>query len=642
MINNKNIQSGADIEILLGAGYIREIIQTFYDSETIPRQVNISNYGIHFNPIQNVEIIDGQNGDIELTMALDFTDANGNIIQIVSGNSSFKTKLHFNRQTNENGNISELKIKLEVVDYTGNIATAINVANDFINADSSLTDQQKDELTLTKEKTLALVNETLGKEYPLNIFGKGKQIRSLEIKKFSDDNQLEKAIGIYMNLRLQQGPEDFNVFANTINLSEAINFLPQGQAIAFGMNEDMYSRLASDIKQSFAEERNKGEGDWHYPLKDGNKTKGKFRSLKISPYKTPIFNNGAWTGEFKIHNALLITLKGEVDVKKADISPDFTVKIALKPIINNGSLEWETELIDSDVDLTFWEKLKLGFIFGFVIGWILSIFTGPIGMAVGGALTGISMLIIDPIADAIGEGIIEDLYKQYIDTSLFDAIPDRVTTVTKRKDPFHLTDYQVVSNFTELSINDEGFSLAATATTGTQFIPIEHVAIKNEIRNNNNEITGFEIRVKDYSSIEASEINKFERRDASHKPELFYLSLEEIKIRKSNNRYINKLQFNWPYEIDKKNNAISRIKVISSVEKKEIENKYLLPHLSERAEWFEANLKNQTMQDVIEALEKKLGRILNENDNNEKERRYREKFKEWIEEEELALSLIHI
>lgn len=635
MINNNNIQSGADIEILLGASYIENIIKTFFESKSIPDQISLGSNGVKIHPIQSLQILDGNNQDVELNIPLDFLDNNGTTL--LSGRSNFVTKLNFNRISNDAGNIAELKLKLEIIDYTGNIANAIELANALTNANANLSDEDKAKRIWTKPKVLEELNKTLGQEYPLNIFGKGKQIRNMEIKKFADDNQAEKAIGIYINLRLQQGPEDFNVFENTINVSEAINFLPEGQAISFGMNEDMFNRLASDIKQSFAEERNKGEGDWHYPLKDGDKTKGKFRSLKITPYKTPIFNGMNFTGEFEMHNALLITLKGEIDVKEADIKPDFTVKIALKPNINNGNLEWETELIDSDVDLTFWETLKLGFAFGFIIGWVLAIFTGPIGLAVGGVLGGISMLFIDPIADAIGEGIISDLYKQYIDTSLFDAIPDRVTTITRRRDPFYLTDFQVVSNISELSINDEGFSLAATASTGTQFIPVDHVVIKNEIRNSQNDIIGFEIRVKDWQKIDADVLPNFTRKNSSINPALFYLSVDEVRSRKSSgDRYRQKLQFNWPFKIDKENNSISRIKTISTVEKIEIENKYLLPHLNERGEWFDANLKDSTMQEVVTALEKKLGRPLNDNDDKEKQRRYNEKFKEWIEEEELT------
>ena len=56
--------------------------------------------------------------------------------------------------------------------------------------------------------------------------------------------------------------------------------------------------------------------------------------------------------------------------------------------------------------------------------------------------------------------------------------------------------------------------------------------------------------------------------------------------------------------------------------------------MEERAQWFEANLKSETMDKVVEKLEKKLGRPLTDNDNKEKKRRYNEKFKEWIEEEE--------
>ncbi len=622
MVVNTEIKSGADIEILLGENYLQQIIQTFFDSNSIPPNLSIQGYRIDINPLTNLQLLDADDRDIQLDIPLDYFLPDGSQIPI-AGNTTIDAKLNLNKSFTEDGNINELKIQIEVVDFGGTIQTAVNIANT----------QLPSNLQLTHQSVVALLNANLGQEYPLNIFGKDKQIRNMESVKYADNGQTSKAIGIYLNLRLQKGPEDFNVFENTIDLNEAVNFLPADQDVAFGIPNEMFSRISSDLKEGFAVESEAGGGNWSYPLKDGNKVIGKLRSIKILPYKTPIFNGISVTG-FELQNSLQVILKGEIFVKEADIKPDFTVQIELKPNIVNGAIEWTSDLIDSDVDLSFWETLKLSFTFGFIIGWILSIFTGPIGLAVGGILTGIAAIIADPIADAIGEGIIEDIYKDYVDTSLFDAIPDRVTTITKRRDPFHETEYQVVSNFNHVLIDDDGFSMAGTASTGENYVPFDHVIIKNEIRGTNDSIQGFEIRVKDWNDIEEDILPTFERKHIQNKPELFYLSTNEIKSRKSDGRYSRKLQFNWPWEIDKKSNEIKHLKTISSVEKKEIENKHIKPHLSNRTQWYNDNLKEDTMAEIVEDMEKDLGRPLTDDDDKEKRRRFTEKLTEWLEEEE--------
>ena len=77
MVINEQIKSGADIEILLGENYITQILQTFYDSKSIPESFTLDNgYTIGINPMSGLRFLDDNNRDIRLDIPLDFFDEN--------------------------------------------------------------------------------------------------------------------------------------------------------------------------------------------------------------------------------------------------------------------------------------------------------------------------------------------------------------------------------------------------------------------------------------------------------------------------------------------------------------------------------------------------------------------------------------
>lgn len=630
MINNQDIKSGADLEILLGGPYLKEVFNTFFEAEMIPEMIELAEgYSIKINKPQSIEIIEGSRKDLRIKLFLTLYNPNGTVNALVREVTTLDAKLDFKIEKNDADQVTGIKLKVRVVDFSGGLSTMIEFANLMLqiqaetNPDSNLPIS-----SIPPVLVLAMLNEHLGQERPLNIFNQGTVIRDLKIKKFTDD-PLTSAFGIYLNLNLKEGPEPDSLFENEIDLNEAINFLPSGKAIAFGMNDDAFTRFGTNVKQTFAEEKNAGKGDWHYPLKDNrDKVVGRLSSIKLGAYKTPIMEGLAVTG-WENKNHFYVEMKGEVYVDEMgiELEPDFRILVGIIPKIVNGKLEWETSLIDTDIDLTFWEELKLSFTAGFIIGWVLGVFTGPIGLILGaGITTGVGLLVTDTIADAIGENMVEGMYKDYVDASMFEAMPDRVTTIWKRYDPFYWTQHQVVSLLDMVKVNDDGFSFCGNATTGIETTPVEHVVYKDEIRRENGEVFGFDVRVKDYQNIDPKYIDNHLRRDPENHPDRFAITLAELDYRKAHKKFSSRLMFFYPFKIDVDNGRINRIMTISDREKKEIEDKYVNPYLAERGEWFEANKKEETMQEVEEEYK---------GDNEtEKERRYNAKKNEWLEAEE--------
>ncbi len=149
------------------------------------------------------------------------------------------------------------------------------------------------------------------------------------------------ALGVYLNLRLRNGPDDDEFLEDRGELADAENFLPPGEDLAFGLPGSLYPKLGADARFRMAEETS-----------DRAAASFAFRSARTRPIRTARSGRGSRTSPCRRSggDALRIEVDGEAFLDNLP-DPDFRFRFDIKPQIEDGLLTLPPAEHDLDVDL---------------------------------------------------------------------------------------------------------------------------------------------------------------------------------------------------------------------------------------------------------------------------------------------------
>src|SRR5690606_14143595 len=124
-----------------------------------------------------------------------------------------------------------------------------------------------DQFGVTKEELLARIKQQADRDVPLPFVGAGSDIERIQTRQLPSMDGGPVAIGFYMNLRLRNGPEPDAFLPERGDIFSCMNFLEHGRDIAFAVRKDLLADLSAHQKFLFAEPRNDGSGEFHFPLR---------------------------------------------------------------------------------------------------------------------------------------------------------------------------------------------------------------------------------------------------------------------------------------------------------------------------------------------------------------------------------------
>jgi hypothetical protein len=217
----------------------------------------------------------------------------------------------------------------------------------------------------------------------------------------------------------------------------------------------------------FAEPKNDGSGEFHYPLRreffnPNSEQIGKLFGISIDP---GIDENGQFNGNINVQ------IRGEYFLDNF-FNPDFTFTLTLIPHFENGVVTWS-----HSTDLCSDLAAILSFL---VFRWL-----GLIGY-----------LVATEIAD---DALLDDDQREQMSRFL-ESLPVSVPMEDIRWDPFYLTTHQIITRVDEWIVNDKGIAFAGRAALGKNTKPVNHIVLRTEVRNDNFEIMRLEYRVRDHAN----------------------------------------------------------------------------------------------------------------------------------------------
>lgn len=584
MIDVTLVKSGFDSELLFNRRYIRYLLMNSLETGAMPFVIDFSfdNNGIPVNV--HIDLYAPEDYD------RNYAPASGALLPALTSNEAFDVEILFDRDDG-----ADLRIRL-IGDVSGLLAPFTNEAVDIFTTFTllfdtddqgrqsnarvalSLIDVQGPIIDLavslpqvTKTDIMNMMATYVNREVPLSMVGNNGQVQSIAMQKLAGSNIDQDVIALYLNLLLRNGPNEEDVFADRGDINAALNFLPEGQDIAFGMPGSIYDRISSDAFQRTAVEGPEGSGNFSHPIlsdpSDPESDKlGKIKSITIEPANV----NGTFTDQLKItvHGELI----WDVEIFGIDIAPDpdFFLYITIKPIITNGVISWD---ISYDLDFDPLLKFLINFVLASLVG---ALFIGTLGigaLAVGtfafALLYGLEDALVEPL---IVQSLMSD-YNEAVDTGFLDAIPNRLTIESKRWDPFYFTDHQIVAKTDAMLIRSAGLGFAGKAMLNKAARFVNHVVARTEVRNENDKVTGLLYRVKDHLNagndftgiFPGTDRETFVQVTGDEENNLFALTREEIKARIDAGKLAPRILYN-AQKVHLKNHQVHEISAISERE----------------------------------------------------------------------------
>jgi hypothetical protein len=364
------------------------------------------------------------------------------------------------------GLLSDIGLKIELLDINGPL----------IDAAEGLPPDDDGNPVFSKADTLASMKQQVDRTVDFSVAGGGK-IAAIALKKFFADDETLNAIGIYINLILQNGPNSTDLLPDRGNVDDAQNFLPKDSHMAFGFARETYRRLGDDLFQKMAVLKEGTTDEFEYPLLQDGEKKGKIKSISVYPER--LLGTQAFT------NVLVIDVHGEYAIEDF-FDPDFHFLIRLVPIQNNGLLDFD---LDFDLRLS-----TLGKFVAFFLGMVITVLLPKLGLT----LLFATLLIIK-IIEKVGEDAAAGVIQSELDkTSFLDTLPNKLTVEKRRWDPLYFTTHRVEAAVDDLVVNDSGFAFSANDLfIGKKFEPLPDMVIRAPTRDDDGAVNGLLYRAKD-------------------------------------------------------------------------------------------------------------------------------------------------
>ena len=585
-IDQSRIASGFDLELLLSERYIKYFLLTSFETGSMPWYMqdvdpntgDVTHIMIHppvelqenrlYEPQEQfvphpfpdeipivftehaqacaVELLpDDQEADIRVTLIISVIAPpllpGGGPVILTEQDMTMDAKFFIVADTDANGFQRNVRLRLEVIDLNGPF--------------------------LDKAKTLKRVKEEVDRDIPLAIIGDAGAVQEIHSQKFFAQNEDDPptCLGLYVNLKLRNGPEPDAFFGPRGDLALAQNFLPRGHELAFGFNGALYPKLGSDIRQRMAVAE--AGGGFSYPLDPDDPGTGHINSVAVFPQGRA--SRGP-TGETShtFDNILVIQVKGELNIDSF-FEPDFTMTITLVPVLDDdGVLTFKTGF-DLNIPALGW----------FVVGAALLSFLS-LNLAIPATL---AVLAAKAIIEQHGEDKAVPIIQAKLDDASFvDSFPNKLLVEQRRWDPGYFTDHQIVSLVQEVPINDQGLAFAAfDLRVGKEPKPLENAIIRSEVRDASGAMTGLLYRINDWSADFAQQLDlvfpatdrmdfvEIVPPDGGVESNRLHLTIEQAAARAQAQRLIDKLNYR-PYKVDEAEHQIYQILTLSDIEVPEI------------------------------------------------------------------------
>ncbi len=479
MINKDLVTSGFDIELLLSEEYLKCILLSLYESETIP----------HWVPLKVFN--EGEPNEVELSAFIipppDLASKrlyevnpafNPNPFEVNFGHPSVENS--FSVEILSGGEVASVRLKASVcmllngeplepmeVDLLADVFLSSTEANGFqqsVLLNVEITDFESDVLEdfvrglgsaeYDRQFILDQLRENISQHIDLGIVGKDKAVHKIEMKVFESTEETPAAIGIYLNLKLQNGPASNSFLPDRGNVEDAQNFLPLEHNLAFALPGAIYERLGPDLAYRQAMQTSVCPPEFKYP----DMFKGFIlQSISLGP---EIITSSAGTVET---NKLRIHINTEKEIDNF-VDPDIDVYITLKPVITDGIVSWE---VDADVSgllisLTMLLSMLLATGITFIFGpaaWVYLLVNASLLALETGGIIALNELYVEGFAD-----------EEVRDTNVLETIPHHLTIATKRWDPLYNTLHQLVASVVQMEIKSQGiFMLGKEIRLGVDF-----------------------------------------------------------------------------------------------------------------------------------------------------------------------------
>lgn len=595
MVDQSKVTSGFDVEFLMGEEFIRYFLLCSMETGSIPWWSEASGvdengnpyhtatithppaeleqrrlYPVHpdfvgnEHPFQNIvgTVYSGQEDEFKVTILPDDTPGADILLRVFPSVINLLTQppsvlvenllavdLHISFDvvfdTRPDGLLSNIGVELELVDVSGPLID-VAVAQGF-----------------SKAKILEDMKEQIDRRVPFAVSG-GGSLQRIATRKFVGEDARPNAIGVYINLALQNGPEPGSLLPDRGDISLAQNFLEPEARMAFAFPAETYSRLSNDFKFKMAVPKPDHPGEFHYPLMDGDKKVGVIKGISVRP--EVIGSPPAFT------NVLVIDIHGEYEIENF-FDPDFHLRIRLVPKVeDNGVFDF-----DVDIDLSLSVAAYLVAIF---LTTALTFVFPKLGLS----LLFMSLITLK-IIERVGESVAQSAVQEQLDrTSFLDTLPHKLTVEVRRWDPLYFTLHRAETADVQIRVNDHGFAFdAQNIFVGRKFQPLQNMVIRSETRDDDNAVNGLLYRANDIGSYLNNDlVNVFPATDRMPYMELLppqgdieshrvRLSLDQVQERmEAKDRHVKELDY-IPKKVHVIENQIYQILAISQTEIPEIE-----------------------------------------------------------------------
>ena len=440
--------------------------------------------------------------------------------------------------TRADGLLGNVGVQLSLVDLSGPL----------VDAAASL---GSDRATL-----LADMKKQIDRRVPFALSG-GGALQRIETRKFLDEAEGPRAIGIYINLALQTGPAATDLLPDRGDQALAQNFLSAQATMVFAFTANVFGRLADDFKWKLAVERADAPGEFHFPLMDGGEQIGQIKGISV--YAERAMAQGQPP---HFTNVLVIDIHGEYEIDDF-FDPDFHLRLRLVPKFSaNGMLDF-----DVDFDLSFSPLAQILVVF-FTVA--LSFLMPKLGLS----LLFLSLLTVK-IIERVGESMAGAAIQTELDrTSFLDTLPHKLIAEKRRWDPLYSTLHRVEIGDASLRADDAGFAFdAGRLFVGKKTVPLANMVIRSETRDAVGVIDGLVYRADLKAVFPATDRMPFGDLLPSvsdienHRVRL---SFEQIDARiAARDRHLTGIDYR-PKKVEVKNNQIVRILTVSDIELTEL------------------------------------------------------------------------
>ena len=414
----------------------------------------------------------------------------------------------------------------------------------------------------------------------------GSLVQDLSIRGFNETGSHKSAVGLYFSYPFTAEP-DGTLHPSRGDVGNAQCLLEtRDHGVALAINKQVYPMMDDHITNMFAEQ--KEDGTYEFPIyQDMENKRGRVGHVKnVSIYPrwhrdfSELWGFGVNPSDIRDEidqNALYLIVQGRWKMYGFDGDAYVRLKIAL--ITDPEGVSYDITLDDIHVEEDD-EYAILKIIAGGFVGFFASLFGGFIGLAIAGV---IGYMLADGVFEYF-TGEAESKARSGIEGAIESAvtpirtIPNRMSILKKRWDPFFYLHHQLVYEYDQCEILEDGIFYSGKdyrhSTQDELFVDVKPIGVT---RNGDGEIVDLVYKVGKPEEVVDPEKK---RRRTGAPPGEYLLSVIEAEDRCKFGR-LRRMIYMYPTHIYRRNNQIKYIQfhtglVLTPQEAIELERKHII------------------------------------------------------------------